>query len=152
MASAKKARKRIEDPATIREEWLKQLADLMSLVRGWAEELDWSTRLIDKEMEDSGLGTYDAPALLMQRETTRALLDPVARFASGMDGIVDLYVLPAYDNIAAIYRRNGEWRLHHMFPGFEPVPTLKEVHSSPLSKEAFGSVLNKMSKHAATTR
>ena len=152
MASAKKARKSVEDPARIRDEWLRQLSDLMKLVKGWVEELDWSTRLIDKEMEDPGLGTYKAPALLMQRETTRVLLDPIARYTPGADGIVNLYVLPAYDNIATIYRENGEWRLHHMFPGFEPVPTLKEVKSSPLSKEKLGRVLDEMSKHAASTR
>ncbi|GAC1335119.1 MAG: hypothetical protein NVSMB14_02420 [Isosphaeraceae bacterium] len=152
MASAKKGRKQVEDPAKIRDEWLRQLADLMSLTRGWAEELDWSTRLIDKEMEDSRLGTYEAPALLMQRETTRVLLDPVARFTPGTDGFVDLYLMPAYDDIASLYRMNGEWRLHYVFPGFSTAPTIKEAEFTPLSKEAFSHVLNKMSKHAATTR
>ena len=53
----------------------------------------------------------------MQREIDRVLLEPVTRFAPGTDGVVDLYLMPAYDDIATIYRVGGEWKLHYAFRG-----------------------------------
>ena len=32
-----------EDKERLRDEWLARLSDLVESVRGWAEELDWST-------------------------------------------------------------------------------------------------------------
>ena len=80
MATEKKLHEPVEDTNVLRDEWLNVLADLTRQVKSWAEELDWSTRQISKKMKDSRLGSYEAPALLMQKETTRVLLDPVARF------------------------------------------------------------------------
>ncbi len=48
----------------------------------------------------------------VQRGTTRILLDPVARFVPRADGVVDLYLMPAYDDIASLYLVKGQWRVH----------------------------------------
>ena len=80
MASPKTAK---DDPEALRTEWLNRLSGLILLIKGWAEDLDWSTRRIQKKMKDSRLGKYEAPALLMQKDTTRVLLDPIARFSPG---------------------------------------------------------------------
>jgi len=116
MSTADPRERRTNDVGTLRDEWVSRLSDLTTAVRRWAEELDWSTRQIGKKMKDSRLGLYEAPALIMQKGTTRVLLDPVARFAPGADGVVDLYLMPAYDDIASLYFVNGEWRLHYAFP------------------------------------
>src|SRR5262245_30172704 len=108
MPAKGKTQGRTDEPGKLRDEWLSRLSDLTNLVRGWAEELDWSTPVISKRMKDSVLGPYEATALLMQKETTRVLLDPVARFAPGADGVVDLYLMPAYDDIASLYYVDGE--------------------------------------------
>jgi hypothetical protein len=150
MANRKHADKSADDFGIQRAEWLKILADLTSQVKSWAEELDWSTRQIPKKMKDSRLGVYEAPALLMQKETTRVLLDPVARFAPGADGVVDLYLMPAYDDIASLYLVNGEWRVHYMFAGARAGATIRPADSCPLSKDAIGRFLNEMSSHAAS--
>ena len=150
MATRNKTDKDMDDSGVLRDQWLKVLADLTSHVKSWAEELDWSTRQIAKKMKDSRLGSYDAPALLMQKETTRVLLDPVARFTPGADGVVDLYLMPAYDDIASLYLVDGEWRLHYMFAGTPTVVALKQADSRPLSKETIGQVLNEMSINAAS--
>ena len=77
------------DPGCVRDEWAgPSLRTDSKTVRGWAEELDWSTSQIGKRMKDSRLGSYEAPALIMQKETIRVLLEPVARFAPGTDGVV----------------------------------------------------------------
>lgn len=149
MATRRTTDKQSDDHSVILDEWLKDLADLTSEVQRWAAELDWSTRVITKKMKDSRLGVYDAPALVMQKETIRVLLDPVARFTPGADGVVDLYLMPAYDDIASLYRVNGEWRLHHMFAGTLSVSTLNQAEAIPLSKETLAQVLNEMSVNAA---
>jgi len=141
---------RVDDPGVLRDEWLNLLANLTNKVKSWAEELDWSTRQIVKKMKDSRLGAYEAPALLMQKETTRVLLDPVTRFAPGADGVVDLYLMPAYDDIASLYFVDGEWRLHYMFSGTPTVATIRQAEACPISKDAIGRVLNEMSAHAAS--
>jgi len=146
MSTADPRERRTNDVGTLRDEWVSRLSDLTTAVRRWAEELDWSTRQIGKKMKDSRLGLYEAPALIMQKGTTRVLLDPVARFAPGADGVVDLYLMPAYDDIASLYFVNGEWRLHYAFPGRTGVATIKEAESCPLSKEALGQVLDRSSR------
>ena len=89
------------------DEWLRRLRDLLAQVKGWAEGSHWRTREIEKSMRDSVLGQYKAPAMLMQRDTVEVILDPVGRFAPGTDGVVDLYLLPAYDDIASLYFIDG---------------------------------------------
>lgn len=150
MATRKKSDKQEDDSGVLRDQWLKVLADLTSNVKSWAEDLDWSTRLIAKKMKDSRLGSYDAPALLMQKETIRVLLDPVARFTPGAEGVVDLYLMPAYDDIASLYLVDGEWRLHYMFSGTPTAATIRQAESWPLSKDVIGRVLNEMSINAAS--
>src|SRR5262249_50078611 len=98
MATAEARREPTEDRDQLLKGWLKRLGDLVQQVESWARELDWATRRIDKTMEDSWLGSYKAPALIMQRETTRVLLEPIARTAPGAEGVVDLYLMPAYDD------------------------------------------------------
>jgi hypothetical protein len=151
MATANRKEARVDDPGALRDEWLGRLSELTKTVRGWAEELDWSTRQIGKRMKDSRLGSYEAPALLMQKGTTRVLLDPVARFTPGTDGVVDLYLMPAYDDIASLSFVQGEWRLHFMYPRTATVARDEGAKSTPLSKETLGRILDEMSSHAASS-
>ncbi len=145
MATRRKIGSHVDDAGVVRDEWLKVLANLTASVKTWAEELNWSTRTISKKMKDSRLGEYEAPALLIQKETTRVLLDPITRFAPGADGVVDLYLLPAYDDIASLYFVDGEWRLHYMFSGTPTVATISQAEPCSLSKDSIGKVLEEMS-------
>jgi hypothetical protein len=87
----------------------------------------------------------------MQKETTRVLLDPVARFVPGADGVVDLYLMPAYDDIASLYFVDGKWRLHYMFAATPTVATISQAEPVTLSKDVIGRVLDEMSSHASKT-
>jgi hypothetical protein len=149
MATADASTNQAEDKVKLRDEWLESLSRLVEEVRGWAHELDWSTRQIEKKMEDSQLGTYRAPALILQKETVRVMLEPIARFASGVDGVVDLYLMPAYDDIASLYFYNDGWQLHYMSPTSPTVNTIREAEHKPLSKETLQAVLEDMIKNAA---
>ena len=139
-----------DDPGSLREEWLSRLSELVQSVQQWAEERDWATRRIDKRMKDPILGRYEAPALLMQKETTRVLLDPVSRFATGADGLVDLYLMPAYDDIASIYFIKGQWRLRCTYPA-GGVASRDEVDTTALCAESLGRVLDGMIVHAESS-
>lgn len=149
MATADISTNQAEDKEKLRDEWLASLSRLVDTVRGWAQELDWLTRLIEKKMEESRLGTYKAPALILQKETVRVMLEPIARFATGVDGVVDLYLMPAYDDIASLYFYNDDWQLHYMSPTSPTVNTIREAEHKPLSKESLQAVLEDMIKNAA---
>jgi hypothetical protein len=133
----------------LRDEWLSRLTDLVDFVKEWAEELGWSTRRIELPMEDSQIGAYRAPALIFQKEASRVMLEPIARSAPGAEGIVDLYLMPAYDDIASLYFCDRAWQLHYMFPGTPLVGTIREAESKPLSKDTFREVLEEMRRNAA---
>ena len=132
-----------------RDEWLGRLSGLVESVEAWAKDLGWSTRRVEKKMDDSQLGAYSAPGLLMQESTTRVLLEPIARFAPGVDGVVDLYLMPAYDDIATLYFYDGCWHLHYWFPGMPMAGDLWQTKGKPLSKESVMEVLDEMRKNAA---
>ena len=137
------------DADALREEWLVRLGQLVADVKGWVEAAGWRTREITKKMKDSVLGTYRAPALLMQRETVEVILDPVSRFVLGADGAVDLYLLPAYDDIASLYFMEGEWKIHFVFRDPSAVARVREPEVLTLSETAIVRVLNEMVAHAA---
>jgi hypothetical protein len=118
-------------------------------VETWAEELGWSTRRVRKELNDSEIGSYQTRALLLQEGTTRVLLEPVGRSASGSEGVVDLYLLPAYDDIASLYYYDDRWNLHYMAPGTPVVGDIREAESRPLSRTTLRKVLDEMKQHVS---
>ena len=75
----------------------------------------------------------------------------MARFAPGSEGVVNLYLMPAYDDIASLFIVNGEWRLHYTSPRNQSVEKTTESEPRMLSKETLAEVLNEMSNHAASS-
>jgi hypothetical protein len=131
------------------EEWRNRLDDLVNAVAGWAKELGWATRRLEKTIKDSLLGTYKAPALRIQKDFGQVLLEPIARFTPGSQGVVDLYLMPAYDDVASIYYTNGEWRLHYLFDRAVSAATLRQTQSIPFNKESLNQVVTGMAEYAA---
>ena len=129
--------------------WLDRLWALVNEVEAWVRALGWSTRKIEKPMEDSEIGKYKAPSLLMQEGTDRVLLEPIARSAPGTEGVVDLYLMPAYDDIATLYYEDGRWNLHYLFGGTVGANT-REAPAKRLSQETLQEVLAEMRQHAAS--
>jgi hypothetical protein len=139
----KEARNRL----TQRQGWIKRISELVATVEQWAKELGWSTRRIEKKIEDARIGNHKAPALLLQEATVRALLEPISRSAPGSEGLVDLYLLPGYDDIASLYFREREWHIHYLFPRSQAVAAVEEAEVKSLSKETLAAVLEKMKKN-----
>jgi hypothetical protein len=132
-----------------RSAWLHRVAELVTTVERWSKELGWATRRLDKRLDDPFIGTHSVPALIMQEDLCRVLLEPVGRAAPGADGVVDLYLMPAYDDIASLYDYGGAWHLHYHDPDESERTTMQEAVGVPLSKESFATVLAAMKKHAA---
>lgn len=152
-----------DDPGAAREEleaeaaarmkdraiWNERVTSLVGQVERWAREMDWSTRRVEKKLDDARIGKHRVPALLMQQDTCRVLLEPVGRSAPGTEGIVDLYLMPAYDDIASLYYYGNQWNLHYLFPGTKPVATVREAESMLLSKKSLEKVLAELRQHVA---
>jgi len=100
-------------------------------------------------MTDSILGEYRAPVLLLARDTAELILNPVGRFVPGCDGAVDLYLMPAFDDIASLYLEDGEWKLHYVFPNIAAVAKVSEAESLALSEGAVNRVLEAIAAHVA---
>lgn len=135
------------DVARLRDDWLARVGQLVSQVETWGGQLDWATRRIEKRLQDSEIGSYVAPALLLQKETARLILEPIARSAPGAEGVVDLYLMPAYDDIATLFFVAGEWRMHFRFAGSATPESLTGA-AQPLTLELLQRVFDEMLKNA----
>ncbi len=136
------------DTEKTKKEWLDRLDQLMNDVSTWAKELDWSIRPIDKTLDDSIVGKHKVPVLLLQKGTMRILLEPIARQTPGAEGVVDLYLLPAYDDIASLYYETNGWKLHYMFSGQPTVGDIRQAESLPFSRQSFEKVVEEMANNA----
>ncbi len=128
--------------------WINRVTSLVSQVEQWAREMDWSTRRVEKKLDDDRIGKHRVPALLMQEETCRILLEPIGRSAPGVEGVVDLYLMPAYDDIASLYYYDNRWNLHYLFPDSKPAATVREAEALPLTKGTFAKVLAELRQNA----
>ena len=61
MATTNTAKDPAVDPDRLRDEWLARFGMLVDSVETWARDLDWSTRRIEKKMDDHEIGKYPAP-------------------------------------------------------------------------------------------
>ena len=110
---------------------------------------DWVTKVYPKKLRDVDNQIYQVPALVLQKGPLRVLLDPVAYDVPGAEGVVDLYLMPTYDDLASLYFEDGAWRIHYAFP-----PEAMETHSVveaealPLGEENVNKVLDSIVAHA----
>lgn len=137
-----------DDPKKKRERALNRLSELIDLIKKVAEEQGWSTRPIQKRLKDGNSDPIDAPALVLQLDFGRVLVEPIAIETPGSEGVVDLYLMPAYDDMASIYFYGGGWHIHYMFPDDPTVGNIREAKGKPLSKEVLVEVLNEIKKNA----
>jgi hypothetical protein len=139
-----KARPEIDSDA-VKREWLDRLGTLVEEVKCWAHASGWRTRRIDKTVSERGLGTYEVPVLLMERDTVEVVLNPVARFVPGANGAVDLYVAPAYDDIASLYLEGDHWVLHYANrPDPMAAESVIEIKPRPYSEQSIRAILDGM--------
>jgi hypothetical protein len=132
-----------------REQFQTRINALVEQVRQWVEPNDWVTKPYAKRLRDPDGQIYEIPALFLQKGPIRVLLDPVAYDVPGAEGVVDLYLMPTYDDLASLYFEGGRWTIHYAFP-----PDPKETHSVveakalPLNADMVNEVLESIAAHA----
>lgn len=134
---------------SVKNEWLARLRDLVMDVQGWAEGDGWQARTTTKSLVDAELGRYEVPILLLQRGEVEVALSPIARKFPGADGAVDLYLMPAYDDVASLYAEGKHWFVHDV-PFHDPQEphSIRSAERSLLSSTAIKQVLNAIADHA----
>ena len=138
------ARARAEERAA----WIQRVSDLVQTIEKWAKDFGWSTKQIERKIEDARLGTHKAAGLVMQEDAVRVLLEPISATAPGADGLVDLYLMPGYDDIASLYHDQRGWHAHYVFPTQQAAGNLREGETRTLTRETLGAILDEMKKNA----
>lgn len=135
----------ISDAESVRGEWLDRLETLVDDVKGWAEAAGWRTRRITKSVNERQLGKYQVPVLLMEKDTVEVVLNPVARLVPGADRAVDLYLSPAYDDIASLYFEGDRWVVHYSEPpDLGTKAGAVDIPSRPYDEATIREILNGM--------
>ena len=74
------------------------------------------------------------------------LLDPIAGPPLA-EGVVDLYVMPAFDDVASLYFYDGEWQLCYSSAAKPADEAVHDAQSEPLSKQTFQRVVEELRGH-----
>lgn len=92
-------------------EWLDALEKLMVEATEAAKTKGWYVDQDNKKIIESLLGVYEAPRLRIRNLDFEVVLDPIACFGSGRQGVVDLVVLPTFETAYLITFKNGRWEI-----------------------------------------
>ena len=131
-----------------RDRWRARMDELVTQVAEWVEPNDWVTRPYPKRMRDSDGQVFEVPSLFLQKGPTRLLLDPIAYDAPGTEGIVDLYLMPTYDDMASLHLVEGRWKIHYVFPDQPAIDGTRQPEAMELSEETINRVLDEIACHA----
>jgi len=130
-----------------RDLWSAGVSELVNRVERWVVELGWMVRRIQKKIDDARIGRIEVEALLIQKESFQLLLEPIGRSSEG-EGLVDLYLMPAYDDIARIHSEGDTWMVRYVFA--EDGTSRVGEETLPLTKGVMERVLEGILKHAAS--
>lgn len=132
-----------------RERFQKQTQALVEQVKNWVEPHEWVTKEYPKKLRDGDRELFFVPSLFLQRGPVRVLLDPVAYDVPGSEAVVDLYLMPTYDDLASLYLVDGKWNIHYpLAPDAQQARSEEESKSLPLSDETINQVLDSIAAHA----
>ena len=92
-------------------EWQRGVETLLSSAEEWSRTAGWATRRSKKQLSELILGEYELPNLLIQSGGARLLLDPIARFVVGAEGMADFYVMPSFGAVMIPFE-DGQWHIH----------------------------------------
>ncbi len=139
----------VRERLEIRREWLERIEGLVDEIEAIAMSAGWATRRLTKKIDDQLIGKHTVPGLVMQEDYCRILLEALSRVAPGASGgLADLYLMPAYDDIASIYHYDGAWHLHYKYDGSLSVDNDREAQALPLDEAHVLKVLHEMKQHA----
>jgi hypothetical protein len=135
--------------STMREQFEGLIASLVQQVKGWVEPHEWVAKEYPKKMRDIDRQVFEVPALFLQKGPVRVLLDPVAFDVPGAAAVVDLSLMPTYDDLASLDFQDGHWTIRYAFSVESNEPhSVAEVTSLPLGEETINQVLDSIAAHA----
>jgi hypothetical protein len=139
---AKQARGHLEEAIKIvgdrlKAEWLAAQERMIQEAAEAAKAKGWHVERDEMELEESLLGSYKAPSLLIRTWDREMRLMPVARFCAGRQGAVDLIVSPTYEREYAITFKDGHWRI---------VSLRGKQHKRPFNRETFGNTISRLTQ------
>jgi hypothetical protein len=114
---SKQARAHLEKVMTIvgdvlLREWLDAQNRLMKEATAAAKSQGWYVEVDQKKLHESLLGDYKAPRLFITtRKKQEVVLNPIARFGSGRQGVVDLAVMPTFETAYLVTFKNDTWSI-----------------------------------------
>lgn len=92
----------------VQAEWAAQIESLVNEAASWCERHEWIAKTKRKQLKDKLIGEQNLPQLHFFDGHSHLLLDPIARFAPGTAGLVDLALLPVFDSMM-VARIGGDW-------------------------------------------
>lgn len=116
-------------------EWLEAQEEMLEEATAAAKSKDWYVEKDEKEVLESLLGTYKAPRLRIRTPDREVVLDPVARFGSGRQGVVDLLVMPTYEMVYLVAFKDGRWQI---------VSPRGRLHRRPFSRKTLVNSIAKL--------
>jgi hypothetical protein len=130
--------------------WLDRLNDLVENVKSWAEAAGWKPSLTSVDLTEKEYGRYEAPVLVLTRDEVVVSLVPVARQVPKADGLVGLYLMPEFDDMASLYlEEGGRWFLHYAFhPDPMEARSVIETERLSLDQANLDRVLDDIAAHA----
>jgi hypothetical protein len=131
-----------------RDRWRARMDELIAKVVGWVEPKDWVTRRYPKRMRDADGTVFEVPSLFVQKGPTRLLLDPIAYDAPGSEGVVDLYLMPTYDDTASLDFVDGRWQIHYVFHEQPADAGNGQPEVMELSETTINRILDEIACHA----
>lgn len=92
-------------------EWLDRLQALVEQVKGWAIDAGWRVHEDVKSVTEPALGKYKVPLLFLERGGAEFVLSPLARPSLAAEGVVDVYLMPGYDDVVSLECQDGRWTM-----------------------------------------
>jgi hypothetical protein len=139
-AQSNQARKRLEAAIQIVRnqlvhQWLEAQQEMMEVAMAAANAKGWYVQMDQKEVLESLLGSYKAPRLRIRTQDREVVLDPIARFGSGRQGVVDLVVMPTYETVYLVAFKDGKWQI---------VSPRGTAHSRPFTQATLVNTITKL--------
>jgi hypothetical protein len=116
-------------------EWLNAQQQMMEEATEAAKAKGWHVDQDEKEILESLLGIYQAPRLRIRTQDKEVILDPIARFGSGRQGVVDLVVMPTYETAYMVTYKGNHWYI---------VSPHGSQHSRPFNRTTLVNTITKL--------
>lgn len=134
----------------LKEEWLDRLQALIEQVKHWAVDAGWEIHQDVKPVIEPALGKYQVPLLFLQRGGREFVLSPLPRPGLGPEGVVDVYLMPGYDDVVSLECSHERWTVKPLRPsGATAQPWVTTFDPLPLDRDSLLGILRSIADEHA---